>query len=59
MLGTETNGIVILDFAQGIDATNSRARISALLFNASLGSDTVRIDYTLWSTVGWTAKVGW
>lgn len=51
-----TNGIVVVDTTLGINATGSWTRIDALVLYARLVEATLRVESTLRTTIGWTAK---
>lgn len=49
---TAADRLVVSDAAVSIEATRSRARIDALLADASPIARAITIDNTLWSTIG-------
>jgi len=57
LTGTAADGIVIENLAVSIQTAQTRARIAALLINASQVSRTFRADETLWTTMRRSALI--
>lgn len=57
VLAAVTHGVVVDHLAQGVCPARARARVAALLVDASHYDGAIGIDYALRSTIGWAAEV--